>query len=102
MQDAHNYPASMMSRSMYQFTPEILEFKNQNGKLMVLYDVGESPDRRSPRANVPRACLAAPFRVFKIGDPSAVEAVDLLSPRMTDAEDARKGAAAYRVACDRA
>jgi hypothetical protein len=32
----------MMSRSMYQFTPEILEFKNKEGKLMVLYDVGQS------------------------------------------------------------
>ena len=30
----------MMSRSMYQFTPEILEFKNVEGKLMVLYDLG--------------------------------------------------------------
>lgn len=29
-----------MSRSMYQFTPEILEFKNMEGKLMVLYDLG--------------------------------------------------------------
>lgn len=38
---AHNYPASMMSRSMYQFTPEILEFKNKEGKLMVLYDLEE-------------------------------------------------------------
>ena len=30
----------MMSRSMYQFTPEVLEFKNKEGKLMVLYDIG--------------------------------------------------------------
>jgi hypothetical protein len=43
LQDAHNYPASMMSRSMYQFTPEILEFKNKEGKLMVLYDLGIRP-----------------------------------------------------------
>lgn len=40
VQDAHNYPASMMSRSMYHFTPEILQFKNKEGKLMVLYDIG--------------------------------------------------------------
>jgi rhodanese-related sulfurtransferase len=41
IQGALNYPACMMSRSMYQFTPEILHFKNKEGKLMVLYDVGE-------------------------------------------------------------
>mmetsp|Transcript_42555 Transcript_42555/g.101282 ORF Transcript_42555/g.101282 Transcript_42555/m.101282 type:complete len:295 (-) Transcript_42555:77-961(-) len=41
IQGAVNYPACMMSRSMYQFTPEILDFKNKDGKLMVLYDVGE-------------------------------------------------------------
>ena len=31
----------MMSRSMYQFIPEILEFKNVEGRLMVLYDTEE-------------------------------------------------------------
>ncbi len=31
----------MMSRSMYQYTPEILEFKNVEGRLMVLYDMEE-------------------------------------------------------------
>lgn len=31
----------MMSRSMYQYTPEILEFKNVEGHLMVLYDMEE-------------------------------------------------------------
>ncbi len=29
MQGARNYPAQMMSRSIYQFTPEILNFKNK-------------------------------------------------------------------------
>jgi hypothetical protein len=31
----------MMSRSMYQFIPEILDFKNVEGRLMVLYDLEE-------------------------------------------------------------
>ncbi|EKX42259.1 hypothetical protein GUITHDRAFT_111821 [Guillardia theta CCMP2712] len=38
---ARSFPASMMSRSMYQFTPEIMQFKNKDGKLMVLYDLEE-------------------------------------------------------------
>jgi hypothetical protein len=31
----------MMSRSMYQFTPEILEYRNREGCLMVIYDTEE-------------------------------------------------------------
>mmetsp|Transcript_7932 Transcript_7932/g.19343 ORF Transcript_7932/g.19343 Transcript_7932/m.19343 type:complete len:289 (+) Transcript_7932:111-977(+) len=38
---AVSYPSMMMSRSMYQFTPDILQFKNREGRLMVLYDVEE-------------------------------------------------------------
>uniref|UniRef100_A0A7S1DTH6 Rhodanese domain-containing protein n=1 Tax=Hemiselmis andersenii TaxID=464988 RepID=A0A7S1DTH6_HEMAN len=38
---AVSYPSQMMSRSMYQFTPEILKFKNREGCLMVLYDIEE-------------------------------------------------------------
>lgn len=38
---AVNYPISMMSRSMYQFIPEILAFKNVEGRMMILYDVEE-------------------------------------------------------------
>jgi hypothetical protein len=40
-QGSVSYPSSMMSRSMYQFIPEILEFKNVEGRLMVLYDLEE-------------------------------------------------------------
>lgn len=31
----------MMSRSMYQFTPEILQYRNKEGCLMVIYDSEE-------------------------------------------------------------
>ncbi len=31
----------MMSRSMYQFIPEILDFKNVEGRLMILFDLEE-------------------------------------------------------------
>lgn len=41
LREARNYPGSMMSRSIYQFTPEILDFTNKEGKLMVLYDLEE-------------------------------------------------------------
>jgi len=41
-QHSHNFPASMMSRSIYQFTPQILDFTNKPGKLMVLYELGNA------------------------------------------------------------
>jgi hypothetical protein len=31
----------MMSRSLYQYIPEILDFKNVEGRLMILYDLEE-------------------------------------------------------------
>ena len=38
---ALHYPATMLSRSMNQFTPDILAFKNKENHLIVLYDLEE-------------------------------------------------------------
>ncbi|KAM4676180.1 centrosomal protein of 41 kDa isoform 2-T2 [Discoglossus pictus] len=38
---AHCYPTAMLSRTMNPFTPEILEFKNAHGKIIIVYDEDE-------------------------------------------------------------
>ena len=55
-----------MSRSMYQFTPEILEFKNMEGKLMVLYDLGAQTAQSSvlPASKQKKNLSVATLSVF--------------------------------------
>ncbi|KAE8616771.1 hypothetical protein XENTR_v10008884 [Xenopus tropicalis] len=38
---AKNYPIAMLSRTMNPFTPEILEYRNAHGKIIILYDEDE-------------------------------------------------------------
>ncbi|XP_018421837.1 PREDICTED: centrosomal protein of 41 kDa isoform X2 [Nanorana parkeri] len=38
---AHHYPIAMLSRTMNPFTPEILNYKNAQGKIIIIYDEDE-------------------------------------------------------------
>lgn len=38
---AHNFPIAMLSRTMNNFTPQILEYRNVLGKIIILYDEDE-------------------------------------------------------------
>ena len=38
---AHSYPAQNFSRTMNPFSPEMYDFKNVDGKIIILYDVDE-------------------------------------------------------------
>ncbi|KAM3924281.1 centrosomal protein of 41 kDa [Leptodactylus fuscus] len=38
---AHSYPTTMLARTMNPFTPEILNYKNAHGKIIILYDEDE-------------------------------------------------------------
>jgi centrosomal protein CEP41 len=51
---ALNYPVAMLSRTMNNETPELLAYKNQPGKIIVLYDDDEKLTPRAAQTLVER------------------------------------------------
>ena len=69
---AHSYPAANFSRTMNPFSPEMHQYKNIEGKIIILYDVDEFVATNCAHQMVQRGfenIFVVSIAVYKVGWP---------------------------------